>query len=354
MTMASRAGWRPLAVLTAAVLALHLLALRAVPGVFDLRDPLRAHRLITHTVRTVPAPVVAAPAAPAVPAPALPAPVQRAQQKQKQAVARTESAPPAINSIAIRSDDTAPTPPAEPPPLAAAPPAIAESPAPDAAAITRETRQPSAFSIPGSVRLRYAVAGHSRAMPWQAKAELLWRHDGSDYEARLEASIPFLPARVQRSTGRITAEGLAPTRFSDKARSEEAAHFERDKGKVSFSTNRPDAPLLAGAQDRLSVLLQLGAMIGGEPSPPSTTISVQTASTREADVWLFTVEGEEELQLPGGPVRALKLIRNPRKEFDQKVELWLAPGMDYVPVRLRLTQANGDWLDQQWLGTDKG
>ena len=77
-------------------------------------------------------------------------------------------------------------------------------------------------------------------------------------------------------------------------------------------------------------------------------------SEREADQWLFTVEGEEELQLPGGALRALKLVRNPRKEFDQKVELWLAPGMDYVPVRLRLTQANGDWLEQQWSGTDRG
>ena len=50
----------------------------------------------------------------------------------------------------------------------------------------------------------------------------------------------------------------------------------------------------------------------------------------------------------------LKLTRNPRKEFDIKVELWLAPGMDYVPVRLRLTQPNGDWLDQQWSSTDRG
>ena len=77
-------------------------------------------------------------------------------------------------------------------------------------------------------------------------------------------------------------------------------------------------------------------------------------STREAEPWVFTVEGEEQLQLPGGNVAALKLTRNPRKEFDQKVELWLAPGMDYVPVRLRLTQPNGDWVDQQWSSTDRG
>jgi hypothetical protein len=97
-------------------------------------------------------------------------------------------------------------------------------------------------------------------------------------------------------------------------------------------------------------------MVAGDPRqfPAGTLISIQTASVREAEPWLFTVEGEEELQLPGGKVGTLKLTRNPRLEFDQKVELWLAPGMDYVPVRLRLTQPNGDSVDQQWSSTDRG
>jgi hypothetical protein len=35
------------------------------------------------------------------------------------------------------------------------------------------------------------------------------------------------------------------------------------------------------------------------------------------------------------------------------VELWLGTAMDYVPVRVRLTQANGDYVDQQWASTDR-
>jgi hypothetical protein len=123
---------------------------------------------------------------------------------------------------------------------------------------------------------------------------------------------------------------------------------------VSFSSNRPDAPLLAGAQDRLSVLLQLGAMLAGEPNrfTEGTTLVIQTAGTREAEPWLFTVEGAETLALPGGSVVALKLSRNPQRDFEPRLELWLAPAMDYVPVRLRLTLPNGDWTDQQWSSTD--
>ena len=36
-------------------------------------------------------------------------------------------------------------------------------------------------------------------------------------------------------------------------------------GRISFSNNAPDAALQAGAQDRLSVLLQLGAMLAADP-----------------------------------------------------------------------------------------
>ncbi len=213
-----------------------------------------------------------------------------------------------------------------------------------------------AVSVPGPVRLHYKVTAQARGISLKGEGELQWRHDGRTYEAVLQVSAALLPKRIQRSSGRITAQGLEPDRFSDRSRHEEAAHFERDQGKVSFSSNRPDAALEAGAQDRLSVTLQLGAMIAGDPKkfPPGTSIAIQTASTRDAESWVFMVEETETLQLPGGAVPAVRLIRSPRKEFDQKIELWLAPGMDYVPVRVRLTQPNGDWVDQQWSSTDRG
>jgi len=173
---------------------------------------------------------------------------------------------------------------------------------------------------------------------------------------QMSSPLPFVKPRVQQSKGLVTAQGLAPVRFSDKVKSEEAAHFDREQGKVTFSANRPDAALEPGAQDRLSIVMQLGAIIGGAPSkfPAGTQITMQTASAKEAEPWTFTVGGKEALDLPGGRVQAVRLIRNPRKEYDVKVELWLAPGQAYAPVRLRLTQPNGDWVDQQWSSTDRG
>ena len=204
--------------------------------------------------------------------------------------------------------------------------------------------------LPRSVRITYQV--QSNKFPYSLNGELLWQHDDASYNARLVFNA-FGQARVQTSRGQITPQGLAPIRFSDKYRSEVAAHFNREQGKVTFSANTPDVPLLAGAQDRLSILVQLAALVGSAPNryAPATTITIQTIGPRAADTWLFTVGETETLNLPGGEQATLKLVRNPREEFDQKVELWLAPALGYLPARVRITEPNGDFVDQKWLST---
>jgi hypothetical protein len=192
-------------------------------------------------------------------------------------------------------------------------------------------------------------------LQYHASGELAWLHDGNTYEARLQLSAFLVGARVLSSTGALTAEGLAPRRFGDKFRSETAAHFERDRGRVVFSTNTPEAVLLPGAQDQLSVFMQLAAMLAGEPQryPPGSTLSMQTVGTRIAEPWTFTIDAPEKLSLPGGEQQVLKLTRLPRRDFDQKVELWLAPALGYLPARILITQSNGDFIDQQWRSTAK-
>ncbi|HZY17071.1 MAG TPA: DUF3108 domain-containing protein [Ramlibacter sp.] len=208
---------------------------------------------------------------------------------------------------------------------------------------------------PAPALWRYDVAARHRGSLLAGQATLHWRHDGDHYEALAQWSLPSLPGRRQLSTGALSAQGLAPTRFSDRLRSEEAAHFDRAGGRIVFSSNRPDAPLRPGSQDRLSVLLQLASLVGGAPQRfmPGAVVVVPTG-TRDAADWRFVVEDFETLALPAGTVRALRITRAPEREYDLRIELWLAPGADYAPVRLRLTTPNGDWLDWQWSGTDKG
>ena len=228
---------------------------------------------------------------------------------------------------------------------------IAQAPAPSpAASVPVATPGPSlTLQMPATTTLHYAVNGRARGFTYHATSELHWKHDNARYDAYFEVGAFLMGSRKRTSTGNITAQGLEPLRFSDKSRSEQAAHFEREQGKVIFSANTPEAPLQAGAQDQLSLFLQLTAMLAGDPQryPLGTTISLPVVGPREADVWRFLIDSEETLQLPQGPVTALKMTRAPRKDYDQRVELWFAPSMAYLPVRIKITQTNGDFIDQQ-------
>lgn len=229
--------------------------------------------------------------------------------------------------------------------VAAAPP----MPLADAPASTAERKPADRFEIAAPTQLLYEVSGKVKGFPYFARGSLVWQHDGRQYQARYEIGMPLLGSRVQTSQGALTTLGLAPTRFGDKHKTELAAHFERDKGVISFSANTPSSPLLPGAQDRLSLFMQLAAQLAAEPQryPPGTQIDLQTVSAREAEMWSFKVEGTEQVSLPLGDLPALRLRRLPRREFDQLIDLWFAPSLSFLPVRIRLQQANGDVADQR-------
>lgn len=364
MTGASLPGawsFKGLLALTVAVLLAHLVLLQGAPlslGLSPSPPPLR------FTVRALdpephtpdlqpPAPELAA---------APPAVVAAPTRKPRAAPPATSRAtPPAVPvdvaATPASASDAPPTPTtaATPVTVAAEAPAAEEPPPPRAASGSRPPQAAAslaaAFVVPGSVHLNYRVEANK--FPYSARAELVWQQSSQGYDARLAVSA-FGLTRAQTSRGQVSANGLAPVRFSDKVRSELAAHFDREKGKVTFSANTPDVPLLAGAQDRLSILVQLAAMLAANPAhyPAGSTITFQCINAKDSETWLFTVGGTETQALPGGELATLKLVRNPRQEFDQKVELWMAPTLGYLPARIRLTESNGDFIDQKWQSTE--
>ncbi|SFC07201.1 Protein of unknown function [Polaromonas sp. OV174] len=347
--------WRKLAALAVLVLLVHLLLLQTASEHWGPEaSPVspRAPALLTRRIEPVAVPPVAAQAPVA--------PVKKPVFKKKVAIAQAQSAPPATNSIAEPAPEPAVTDAAtgtaevdgEPqPPTAIPTPAMEENPAPPAP----QEKPVTAMALPGSALLAYTMTGSAKGLNYHAKAELDWQNQGASYAARMGVSALFLGSRSMASSGQIGADGLAPMRFSDKSRSEVAAHFDADKGQISFSANTPNVPWVKGVQDRVSVLLQLGGMLAGNPAgfPVGTNITVYTVGPRDADSWTFLVEGEESLKLPYGELNTLKLARQPRREFDQKVEVWYAPALGYLPVRSKITQANGDFIDQQLSDVNK-
>jgi len=210
------------------------------------------------------------------------------------------------------------------------------------------------YTVPGSVRLKYKGSGTKGFLALPVSAELMWARDGKAYDARLELGLLGF-SRVQTSKGAVGPRGLEPLRFGDKTRSEEAAHFQRAKGIVSFSGNGPDAPLMPLAQDLLSVYVQLASMWGANSArfSPGMQLPFQLVEKHRAGNRVFTVGATERLKVESREMVAIRLVCDPSAEYDNRVEVWLAPALEYLPARIRMTQANGDEVDIFWSSTEK-
>jgi hypothetical protein len=179
---------------------------------------------------------------------------------------------------------------------------------------------------------------------WTGRGELVWRPSGSSYEARLEGRVLGVSAITLVSKGNLDAAGLAPVRYTDqrRGRGEQAANFQRKAGKITFSGNPAEFPLLQGSQDRLSWMVQLAAIAQAEPTGSRIVLHV-VGARGDSDVWAFQVEGPQEVSTPDGAVKTVKLLREPRKPHDTRVEVWLAPSLHYLPVRAKQTTENSSW-----------
>ncbi|MFN4004570.1 MAG: DUF3108 domain-containing protein [Hylemonella sp.] len=333
---------------------LHLLVLGWLPLPQPASDaPQVLHPLI---YSSPPAPEPATPQRPA-PAPR-PRPAAPAPTLPPVAAAAAASPPPAAPAEpppAAAPTDAASAP--APQPLASAPAAAA--PAASAPQVTAgagvpppDTPQPP-LQVPSSIRLDYQLYGELSRLPYHASGELLWRHDGRRYEARMEIGAFLLGSRVQSSRGRLASGGLQPERFVDRVRKDRSVEFDPARGEIRFSEGAPTQPWADEVQDQLSAFIQLAALLGSAPQayPPGTQLALTVVSVYGPQAWRFTVEGEEMLTLPGGTLRARKLSRAASAADEPRAELWLAPELGWLPARIRLSQDNGDFIDQQWKGS---
>jgi hypothetical protein len=363
-----RPPWRALAGLTLGVALVHLLLLGLAPMAVGPEPSPLANKFITRTIVIAPpaaekavtpplaAPAEARPAAPPKPrrprAPSVPRPKAAPQVAPTPEPAPDASVPPKPDTpdlTAQAAPDSGATAP-ETPASAAAGAATAAGAASPASPASGNIAGTQSLRIPGSVKLSFAATGQRGASPMQGVfGTLEWLQDGSTYDARLTLKLLFATIVSQHSAGRIGPSGIEPERYSESRKGEVAAHFVRDQGQILFSNNAPPTPLLPGAQDRLSVVMQLGGLLAGDPAryPGGSQITVQTAGTREAGTWVFNIENEEKVTVQAGEYTVRKLTRSPRKDFDVKLEVWLAPALGYLPVRIKQTQPNGDFADME-------
>jgi hypothetical protein len=175
------------------------------------------------------------------------------------------------------------------------------------------------------------------------EAELHWAlQDDAGYELRLEGRVDGVTQLEWASRGGIDAAGLAPLRFAlrRRGRDAQAANFQREAGKITFSGPTHEVPLPAGAQDRLSWMVQLPAVVDAAPERFGSGALIElfvVGARGDAAVWTFVVQGRETV----AQMSALKVVREPRQLYDTRAEVWLDPGDHHLVLRAVLTQAGG-------------
>ena len=249
-------------------------------------------------------------------------PDKEIKTKLNQPVAGTESAQSATETVALMTPIVASDPSALPEP-------VGGEPAPPGLKL----------SYPASAKLQFDGTFMRKGSAQTGSGLLSWAVDGTSYVLSLEASALVILSQTELSSGTLSPQGLQPQTYSSKrtGRSEQATHFRPEIGKIQFSNNKPDAVLMVGAQDRLSALVQLAGIIGGDPERFKIVnrIQMQVADLDKAEIWEFNLEGVSDINLPAANMQALKLSRTPRNEFDQRLEIWLSPQLGYLPVRIR-------------------
>lgn len=313
----TRRPWLSLLALAGGIAWLHLVLWQGVASSFAADTPPRSPAAVQ--VRTLPVPPEPAPVAVAKPVP-VPVPPRRVAKPPAKPAPPVEVATPA-EPVLVAAALAAPTT-AEPTPVANT---------------VQEDLPQYRTEIPPAMTLHYHM--HRGAL--RGTGELTWRPGAKGYVARLEGRIAGFSILTWVSEGGFDAAGLAPVRYTDKRRgkSELAANFQRGAGKITFSGPSTEYPLLPGSQDRMSWMIQIAAIASADPKRLSTgaRLAMYVVGARgDADVWSFKVQGTEEVATGDSPVQAIKLVREPRKPHDTRVEVWLAPSLHYLPVRARL------------------
>lgn len=181
-------------------------------------------------------------------------------------------------------------------------------------------------------------------------------HDGRHYTLHSAGRAEGLTALVysgvltQSSAGLLSANGLQPEHYTEKRgkRPTRTVDVDYATGRVVFGDNAP-VPIVEGAQDRLSVLVQLGLMARAMPErfARGAVVPIPEMSTTKTETSTYTVHGEARLETASGPLRTLHLERTaPKKADDNRIEVWLGYDLDLLPVRIRVTDPGGRVLDQ--------
>jgi hypothetical protein len=202
---------------------------------------------------------------------------------------------------------------------------------------------------PASTRLRYVLNGWYRGHV-DGSAQVEWLRQGTRYQVHLEVSLGPVEVRMS-SDGHITPAGLAPQRYEEETRLIIGRNRLRD---VNFDADGVRleggrrVPSEAGVQDMASQFVQVIYLLSSQPALRQAGASVDfpLALPNRIDHWVYDIGPLAPLDTPAGVIEAIHL--QPRRRAGTSnltVQMWLAPQLQLMPVRLRIDQEQDVWAD---------
>ena len=267
-------------------------------------------------------------------------------------VARKSAAQPAVPAASTPAESQ-PTPPPLPEPQvaqAAPEPIAAPVPAspPPVPAASAPAPPPSLDSWPVDTRLSYRLGGHFRSGELHGDARVQWQRTAADYQVRVDIDITLWVSLVMTSQGEVTPQGLAPRGYEELRRGKRRA-VQLGETTIALEGGR-SAPRPAGVQDTASQFVELAHRFasGQEKLEVGRSVTFWMARPGAVDLWTYDIVERELLQTPNlGAIEAYRLkprpIANPRGNIT--AEMWFAPSLQYLPVRIRVSMGNEAHVD---------
>ncbi|MEA3120033.1 MAG: hypothetical protein QOI13_3303, partial [Paraburkholderia sp.] len=206
------------------------------------------------------------------------------------------------------------------------------------------------FSAPPSGDLRYDVFFNGMR---NAPGTIRWTSDSNGYAMVVSVPLPFVGPFTYESEGRIDAFGLAPERYIEARgrRGDDVTMFDRQARRIAFTRTPATLALPDGAQDRFSVVMQLASLVRGDPGAyaPGVTRNFYVADNDSGEVWPMETMGDETVRTRAGFIEARHFTRLPRHAGDARhLDVWLAPALGWLPVRIMQTEPNGTQIELVW------
>lgn len=326
---------------TLAVLTAHLLLLQTLASLWEPPTPLKAMampfftRELSHS--TPPQPPTAL-------------------DVKKEARAHTKSSFSAIDSIANSLEASVPSMPsltqvATAQDSEASPSTPDGSPSPDAVGKKKDPPplpMPPQDDWPVDTRLSYTLTGYYRG-PISGEGRVQWQRQGTAYQVRVELDLSNVTIFTMTSQGQAAPDGLTPSAYEEKRLGTKPLQVTMERQGIRLNNGqRIERPELA--QDTASQFVELGHRFATGRAPLQVGASVQLwlARPNAAAEWTYDIVALDTIQsIRLGAIEAYHLKPRPLDNPNGPIaaEMWFAPSLQYLPVRIKITMNAETWVD---------